>query len=120
MAEAIEDVVTDDAAQAVDAVTEIGEVDEAQKAEEVDAEAVAEEAEPFVEPRPLSPYDLPGAWYVIHSYSGYENKVKANLETRVRSMHLEDKVFDVVIPMEDVVEYKNGKKVTVERKKFPG
>ena len=42
-------------------------------------------------------------WYVIHTYSGYENKVKANLETRVRSMHMEDKVFDVVIPMEDVV-----------------
>ena len=71
-------------------------------------------------PKPLSPYDLPGAWYVIHSYSGYENKVRANLETRVKSMHLEDKIFDVVIPMEDVVEYKNGKKVTVERKKFPG
>ena len=76
--------------------------------------------EPVVEERPLSPYDLPGGWYVIHSYSGYENKVKANLETRVRSMHLEEKVFDVVIPMEDVVEYKAGKKVTVQRKKFPG
>jgi transcriptional antiterminator NusG len=80
-------------------------------------ETVVEEVAP---PRPLSPYDLPGAWYVIHSYSGYENKVRANLETRVKSMHLEDKIFDVVIPMEDVVEYKNGKKVTVERKKFPG
>jgi transcriptional antiterminator NusG len=57
---------------------------------------------------------------VVHSYSGYENKVKANLETRVKSMHLEDKVFDVVIPMEDVVEFKNGKKVNVKRKKFPG
>lgn len=77
-------------------------------------------ADEIVPAKPLSPYDLPGAWYVVHSYSGYENKVKANLETRVRSMHLEDRVFDVVIPMEDVVEYKNGKKVTVERKKFPG
>ena len=48
------------------------------------------------------------------------NKVRANLETRIKSMHLEDKIFDVVIPMEDVVEYKNGKKVTVARKKFPG
>ena len=73
-----------------------------------------------VEQKPLSPYDLPGGWYVIHSYSGYENKVKANLETRVKSMHLEDKIFDVAIPMEDVVEYKGGKKVTVQRKKFPG
>jgi transcriptional antiterminator NusG len=121
MAEEIEDVVTGDAPQGTDEVTEIGEVDTAQKAEnEAAVEDAAEAANEFVEPRPLSPYDLPGAWYVIHSYSGYENKVRANLETRVRSMHLEDKVFDVVIPMEDVVEYKNGKKVTVERKKFPG
>ena len=83
-------------------------------------EAVADEETPAVEKRPASPYDLPGAWYVIHSYSGYEKKVKANLENRVKSMHLEDKIFDVVIPMDDVVEYKNGKKVTVARKKFPG
>ncbi len=79
--------------------------------------------EPEVAPaeeQPLSPYDLPGSWYVVHSYSGYENKVKANLETRIRSMHLDDKIFDVVIPMEDVVEYKGGKKVAVKRKKFPG
>ena len=91
-----------------------------QEAPDTDAD-VAEEVVETVEPqRPLSPYDLPGAWYVVHSYSGYENKVRANLESRVKSMHLEDKIFDVVIPMEDVVEYKNGKKVTVERKKFPG
>ena len=77
-------------------------------------------ADEVVEQKPLSPFDLPGGWYVIHSYSGYENKVKANLETRVKSMHLEDKIFDVAIPMEDVVEYKGGKKVTVQRKKFPG
>ncbi|MBN2114173.1 MAG: transcription termination/antitermination protein NusG [Acidimicrobiia bacterium] len=69
---------------------------------------------------PASPFDLPGAWYVIHSYSGYENKVKANLETRIRSMHREDAIFEVVIPMEDVVEIKSGRKVTVARKQFPG
>ncbi len=68
----------------------------------------------------LSPYDRPGGWYVIHSYSGYENKVKANLETRVRSMHLEDRIFEVVIPMEPVVEIKGGRKVTVQKKMFPG
>ena len=91
--------------------------------EEVAEEAAAEESdetEEVVDQRPASPYDLPGGWYVIHSYSGYEKKVQANLENRVRSMHLEDKIFDVEIPMEDVVEYKNGKKVTVARKKFPG
>ncbi|HKZ28610.1 MAG TPA: transcription termination/antitermination protein NusG [Acidimicrobiia bacterium] len=71
-------------------------------------------------PRPMSPYDLPGDWYVIHSYSGYENKVKANLETRTRSMHMEDRIFEVAIPMEDVVEFKGGKKVTTPKKVFPG
>jgi transcription termination/antitermination protein NusG len=78
----------------------------------------AGDAEP-VKP-PSSPFDLPGAWYVIHSYSGYENKVKANLTTRITSMHMEDAIFDTVIPMEDVVEIKSGRKVTVARKQFPG
>ena len=72
------------------------------------------------EEAPLSPYDLPGDWYVVHSYSGYENKVKVNLETRSKSMHMEDRIYEVAIPMEDVVEIKNGKKVTVPRKMFPG
>jgi transcriptional antiterminator NusG len=85
-----------------------------------DGEAAEAEAVEVERVEPSSPYDLPGAWYVVHSYSGYENKVKANLETRIKSMHLEDKVFDVVIPMEEVVEFKNGRKVNVMRKKFPG
>ena len=112
----------DAASTAVDDQTE-GDTEIAKDVAEVEAVATDDEpvevAEPVEEP-PLSPYDLPGSWFVIHSYSGYENKVKANLETRIRSMHLEDKVFDVVIAMEDVVEYKAGKKVTVQRKKFPG
>ena len=80
-------------------------------------EVAVEEAE--VE-APPSPYDRPGQWYVIHSYSGYENKVKANLETRIKSMHMESSIFEVVIPMEDVVEFKGGRKVTVPKKQFPG
>jgi len=76
--------------------------------------------EPRESPPPQSPYDLPGSWYVIHSYSGYENKVKANLGTRIKSMHMEDSIFDIVIPMEDVVEIKSGRKVTVPKKQFPG
>lgn len=86
------------------------------------AVAVAEPEEAEVAPAlpPASPYDLPGSWYVVHSYSGYENKVKANLGTRIRSMHMEESIFDVVIPMEDVVEIKSGRKVTVPRKQFPG
>ena len=59
-------------------------------------------------------------WYVIHTYSGYENKVKANLERRVESMNVGDKIFRVLVPMEDEMEIKNGKKKIVKRKIFPG
>jgi len=85
---------------------------------ETETEDILEE--PVAPPKPASPYDLEGDWYVIHSYSGYENKVKVNLETRTKSMHMEDRIFDVAIPMEDVVEIKNGKKVQVKKKVFPG
>jgi len=67
-----------------------------------------------------SPYDRPGSWYVVHSYSGYENKVKSNLESRIASMNMEERIFEVVIPMEDVIEFKNGKKQVVSKKVFPG
>ncbi len=108
--------------ETADAVEEIGTDAEAEEALSEDAtETVEDEAAAApVREEPLSPYDLPGSWYVIHSYSGYENKVKANLETRIKSMHLEDKIFDVAIPMEEVVEFKSGRKVNVMRKKFPG
>ena len=59
-------------------------------------------------------------WYVIHTYSGYEKKVTANLEARIQSMNMEDKIYEIVIPMEEVDEFKNGKKQTVQRKVFPG
>lgn len=59
-------------------------------------------------------------WFVIHTYSGYENKVKANLEKRVESMNMGDKIFRVLVPMEDEVEIKNGKKKINKRKIFPG
>lgn len=59
-------------------------------------------------------------WYVIHTYSGYENKVKTNLEKRVESMNMEDKIFRVLVPMEDEIEIKSGKKKIVKRKVFPG
>jgi transcriptional antiterminator NusG len=59
-------------------------------------------------------------WYVIHTYSGYENKVKTNLEKRVQSMDMQDKIFRVLVPMEEGVENKEGKKKTVMRKVFPG
>ena len=87
---------------------------------ELEESEESSEAEEIPAPKPASPYDLPGDWYVIHSYSGYENKVKANLETRIQSMHMGDRIFEVHIPMEDVVEFKAGKKVTVPKKVFPG
>ncbi len=60
------------------------------------------------------------AWYVVHTYSGYENKVKTNLEKRVESMDMQDKIFRVMIPTEDEIEMKDGKKKTVTKKVFPG
>ena len=59
-------------------------------------------------------------WYVIHTYAGYENKVKANLEKRVSSMNMGDKIFKVVVPMEDELQIKDGKKKIVKRKIYPG
>ena len=67
-----------------------------------------------------SPYDRAGRWYVVHTYAGYENKVKSNLESRISSMNQEERIFEVVIPVEDVIEFKNGKKVVVQKKMFPG
>ncbi len=67
--------------------------------------------------------EVPGLkknWYVIHTYSGYENKVKANLERKIRSMGLEEKIFNVVVPLDDDVEMQNGRKKVVKRKVFPG
>ncbi|MGH2710055.1 MAG: transcription termination/antitermination protein NusG, partial [Actinomycetota bacterium] len=67
-----------------------------------------------------STFGGPGEWYVIHTYAGYENKVKANLETRIQTMQMQEKIFDVEIPMEDVMEIKGGKKQVVQKKVFPG
>jgi len=64
--------------------------------------------------------NLEKQWYVIHTYSGYENKVKQNLESRVQTMGMEDKIFRVLVPTEDELEVKNGKKKVVQRKVFPG
>lgn len=73
-----------------------------------------------VEAGARDPFRGPGEWYVVHTYAGYENKVKTNLESRIHTMQMEDKIFEVVIPMEDVMEIKGGKKQVVQRKVFPG
>jgi transcriptional antiterminator NusG len=79
-----------------------------------------DEDEVETEEKPESPFDRPGRWYVVHTYSGYENKVKGNLENIVKARELADRIHEIVVPMEDVVEFKNGKKVTVSKKVFPG
>ena len=66
------------------------------------------------------PWTRPGEWFVVHTQSGYEKKVTANLHARIQSMNMEDKIFEVVIPMEEVVEFKGGRKQIVQRKVFPG
>lgn len=68
--------------------------------EALDATDEDDEDEPFV----ISPYDQPGRWFVVHTYAGYENKVKSNLHSRTVSMSMEDRIYEVVIPMEDVAE----------------
>jgi transcription termination/antitermination protein NusG len=81
---------------------------------------VLEEGELEAGPREPSPYDRPGDWFVVHTYAGYENKVKQNLASRVKSMNVEERIYEVVIPMEDVIEFKGGRKVVVQKKVFPG
>src|SRR4051812_14627683 len=102
---------SEDAAVAVGVEAETDERDAA----EADGEDDEEELEPVE-----SPYDRPGQWFVVHTYAGYENKVKSNLNSRIASMNMEERIFEVVIPMEDVIEFKNGKKVVVQKKVFPG
>ncbi|MCI3924231.1 transcription termination/antitermination protein NusG [Paenibacillus sp. TRM 82003] len=63
---------------------------------------------------------MPGEWFVIHSYAGYENRVKTNLETRMTSLNMEDYIFQVEVPMEEVVEVKNGQRKNVRRVRIPG
>ncbi|HTL22508.1 MAG TPA: transcription termination/antitermination protein NusG [Mycobacteriales bacterium] len=102
--------------------------------EEVVAEA-APEPEPVVEAAPEPVADEPadpadelrqslsglvGDWYVVHSYAGYENKVKTNLESRISSLNMEDYIFQIEVPQEEVTEIKNGQKKQVVRKKLPG
>ncbi len=87
--------------------------------EVVEIEEPAEEVAPE-EPAADDPFRGPGEWYVVHTYAGYENKVKTNLEQRIHTMQMEGKIFRVHIPMEDVMEIKNGKKQVVQKKIFPG
>ncbi|MFZ0833033.1 MAG: transcription termination/antitermination protein NusG [Mycobacterium sp.] len=87
--------------------------------ERVDEAAPEEELEP-AEALKAELRTKPGEWYVIHSYAGYENKVKANLETRVQNLDVGDYIFQVEVPTEEVTEIKNGQRKQVNRKVLPG
>jgi transcriptional antiterminator NusG len=126
----------------VDDALEIDSVEEAEAAfealedeQEVEAEAEVtveasgdEASEEDAEPVEVDPYDefkrelryLPGKWYVIHSYAGFERRVKQNLANRTASMGMEDFIFQCEVPMEDVVEIKNGQRKMVNRVRIPG
>ncbi|MEU8139127.1 transcription termination/antitermination protein NusG [Streptodolium elevatio] len=110
-----------DEVDAEEAAEDDDEADEV--AAEDDAEAASVAAEPQVDALEEFRDALrraPGEWYVIHSYAGYENRVKANLESRTTSLNMEEYIFQVEVPMEEVVEIKNGQRKTVKRNKFPG
>ena len=119
-----------EAAAAAPAEAEVGEVDVTDEAdvtaaadEVAEAAEVAEVAEEEVDPATAFRSELrslPGDWYVIHSYAGYENRVKANLENRITSLNMEDYIFQVEVPMEEVTEIKNGQRKLVRRVRIPG
>jgi len=111
-----------------DADTDDADTDDAEADGDADDDTVAAIAEETAEEEELDPVEemraalrrAPGDWYVVHSYAGYENKVKANLETRVQTLDVEDYIFQVEVPTEEVTEIKNGQRKQVQRKVLPG
>jgi len=114
-AEPVEEVSVD---EAKNMLRRAGAVAEAEPAPAPEAEVA--EPEPQIAPAPAKPEEDGRRWFVIHTYSGYENKVKTNLEHRIQSMDMGDKIFQVLVPTEEEIEIKNGKRHPVERKIFPG
>jgi len=124
--EAVDDELAD---EPVDEEVDEEEVDEEEvDEEEVDEEEVADEAAdeaPDPEDDPVAAYKaklatMDGDWYVVHSYAGYENKVKTNLESRIGSLNMEEYIFGAEVPMEEVVEIKNSQRKLVKRVRIPG
>jgi len=99
-----------------EAASSPAETDPAEAAPAADGD---EDFDPIAELRQKLRY-APGDWYVVHSYAGYENKVKTNLETRISSLDMEDFIFQVEVPTREEVEVKNGKRLQVQNKVFPG
>ncbi len=115
--------------EAVEAQTEdVASADFASDLDDAGLEAPAQEVTEEDEDEEEDPYEafrrelagLEGDWYVIHSYAGYENRVKTNLETRIQSLNMEDYIFQIEVPMEEVAEIKNAQKKIVRRVRIPG
>ncbi len=104
-----------DSASSDDSVTDAPTAEAAEAADAADAEVLDPVAEFKATLRAK-----PGDWYVVHSYAGYENRVKANLETRIVSLNMEDYIFEIEVPMEEVTEIKNGQRKLVRRVRMPG
>jgi transcriptional antiterminator NusG len=117
--EAVEAEATEDEPVEDEAAPETDEVEGDDAAPEADATEADAEADP-VEAFKRELRTPLGDWYVIHSYAGYENRVKTNLETRIQSLNMEDYIFQIEVPMEEVTEIKNAQKKTVRRVRIPG
>jgi transcription termination/antitermination protein NusG len=118
---------TDEAAVVVDdeAIADVDSADLASDEAAVAEDAEASEADPDAEPDPLEAFRdelwaKPGDWFVVHTYSGMENRVKANLENRIHSLNMEDYIHEIVVPTEEVAEIKNGQRKLVRRTVLPG
>ncbi|MTD14441.1 transcription termination/antitermination protein NusG [Nakamurella sp. YIM 132087] len=118
-ADELDEVVLTDGDETTVAVVEAEPVDEAATDAPAEAEVAEEELDPIAELK-ASLRRAVGEWYVVHSYAGYENKVKTNLETRIKSLDMEDYIFQIEVPTEEVTEIKNGQRKQVQRKVYPG
>ncbi|WP_020668460.1 transcription termination/antitermination protein NusG [Amycolatopsis nigrescens] len=112
-----DDTAGEDGAASADSTADAEDADEA---EEATAEPVVEEDVDPVEKLRAELRAAPGDWYVVHSYAGYENKVKTNLETRTQTLDVEEFIFQIEVPTEEVTEIKNGQRKQVQRKVLPG
>lgn len=113
------------------AAPETADVNDADEDESAEEEADADDADALAAAAAVAPADpaeefkaklrrQEGDWYVIHSYAGYENRVKANLETRIQTLDMEDYIFEIQVPMEEVVEIKNAQRKIINRVRIPG
>ncbi|MFJ3227931.1 transcription termination/antitermination protein NusG [Streptomyces sp. NPDC086783] len=118
--------VEDESEESADGVENAADADDEESDEDTEDEAVAEDAEEEAEPvDPVTALreelrTLPGEWYVIHTYAGYENRVKTNLEQRAVSLNVEDFIFQAEVPQEEVAQIKNGERKTIRQNKLPG